>query len=235
MNRLYKIGTWLRDHVFGISVPRQAHAPIYFQGHSSHVAMYMGYGNEVRQATDCSAFFFEDLEARFDVGQLVIVHSKVYGDWFARVEDRSKQKNGTWRYDVSDGFLLVSYDRSYPRRQNVPEEIMEPFSPSQVSTPAPTGSAEADAILYYLNPPSLPGSYGYDPANKPQLEPLHRDFLLAIEHVHNVIGDLVFAEKMRDDLVDLWYEDKVAKGLDLPEALGMTDDQYSHWVEKKVE
>lgn len=74
---------------------------------------------------------------------------------------------------------------------------------------------------------------GLDPAHEFQLEPLHREFLLTIDHVEKVIGDRTFAEKMRDDLVSLWHEDKVAKGLTIHEALGMTPDQYSAWVEKK--
>lgn len=72
---------------------------------------------------------------------------------------------------------------------------------------------------------------GQNSMNELQLEPLHRDFLLAIDHVRNVIGDAAFAEKMREDLVELWHEDKVAKGLSLPQALGMTEMEYSRWVE----
>lgn len=74
---------------------------------------------------------------------------------------------------------------------------------------------------------------GQDKYPESQYEPLHREFLLTIDHVRDVIGDKKFAEKMREDLLGLWHEDKVAKGLTAPQALGMTEDQYSAWVEKK--
>lgn len=73
-------------------------------------------------------------------------------------------------------------------------------------------------------------------ASKFQAKSLHREFLLTIDHVENVIGDKSFAEKMREDLLGLWHEDKLDTDLiTAPEALGMTEAEYSSWVEKKRE
>lgn len=73
-------------------------------------------------------------------------------------------------------------------------------------------------------------------ASKAQAKSLHREFLLTIDHVENVIGDKAFAEKMREDLLDLWHQDKLDTDLvTAPEALGMTESEYSAWVEKKGE
>lgn len=67
-------------------------------------------------------------------------------------------------------------------------------------------------------------------STKNQLEPLHREFLLTIDHLINVIGDVRFAEKMRLDLMDLWGEEKVAKGVLANEVLGMGIAEYAHWL-----
>lgn len=73
-------------------------------------------------------------------------------------------------------------------------------------------------------------SKGLAHSSKDQLEPLHREFLLTIDHLIHVVGDVRFAEKMRLDLMDLWGEEKVAKGMLANEVLGMNLAEYARWL-----